>query len=94
MAQRPRVALVIAVIIMLITVGHALAAEQPRYGGVLTWLEYADPGRLDFHTESPLSVLQAISGIYKGTVHPTDPTRGVRSRHREGVHRGGAQPDL
>jgi hypothetical protein len=57
MGQRPRVVPAIAVIIMLITVGYALAAEQPRYGGVLTWLEYADPGRLDFHTESPLSVL-------------------------------------
>jgi peptide/nickel transport system substrate-binding protein len=45
---------------------QAPAQEQPRYGGVLTWLEYADPGRLDFHSESPLSVLQAVAGIYSG----------------------------
>ena len=54
MGQRPRVVPVIAMIIMLITVGYALAAEQPRYGGVLTWLENAEPGRLDFQTASPL----------------------------------------
>jgi peptide/nickel transport system substrate-binding protein len=75
MGQRPRVVPVIAVIIMLITVGYATAAEQPRYGGVLTWLEYADPGRLDFQTESPLSVLQAVAGIYSGLLQygPEDP---------------------
>jgi peptide/nickel transport system substrate-binding protein len=75
MGQRPRVAPVIAAIIMLITVRYALAAEQPRYGGVLTWLEYADPGRLDFHTESPLSVSQAVAGIYSGLLQygPEDP---------------------
>jgi peptide/nickel transport system substrate-binding protein len=42
---------------------------------VLTWLEYADPGRLDFHSESPLSVLQAVAGIYSGLLQygPDDP---------------------
>jgi hypothetical protein len=40
------------------TAGQASAQEQSRSGGVLTWREYADPGRLDFHSESPLSVLQ------------------------------------
>ena len=75
MAQRPRVAPFIAVIIMLTSVRYALAAEQPRYGGVLTWLEYADPGRLDIHSESPLSVLQAVAGIYSGLLQygPEDP---------------------
>jgi peptide/nickel transport system substrate-binding protein len=75
MAQRPRVAPFIVLIIMLITVGYALTAEQPRYGGILTWLEYADPGRLDIHSESPLSVLQAVAGIYSGLLQygPEDP---------------------
>jgi peptide/nickel transport system substrate-binding protein len=42
---------------------------------VLTWLEYADPGRLDFHSESPLSVLRAVAGIYSGLLQygPDDP---------------------
>jgi peptide/nickel transport system substrate-binding protein len=55
--------------------GHGYAQEQPRYGGVLTWLEYADPGRLNFHSESPLSVLQAVAGIYSGLLQygPDDP---------------------
>jgi len=63
------------VLVMLATTGLAPAQEQPRYGGVLTWLEYADPGRLDFHSESPLSVLQAVAGIYSGLVQygPDDP---------------------
>jgi peptide/nickel transport system substrate-binding protein len=75
MAQRSGVVPAIAAIIMLTAVGYALAAEQPHYGGVLTWLEYADPGQLDFHTESPLSVLQAVAGIYSGLLQygPEDP---------------------
>jgi len=46
-----------ALLVILGPQGYGYAQEQPRYGGVLTWLEYADPGRLDFHSESPLSVL-------------------------------------
>jgi peptide/nickel transport system substrate-binding protein len=63
------------VLLVLGTVGQSLAQEQPRRGGVLTWLEYADPGRLDFHSESPLSVLQAVAGIYSGLLQygPEDP---------------------
>jgi peptide/nickel transport system substrate-binding protein len=64
-----------ALLVILSTVGQASAQEQPRRGGVLTWLEYADPGRLDLHSESPLSVLQAVAGIYSGLLQygPDDP---------------------
>ena len=30
----------------------AAAQEKPRYGGILNWYDYADPGRLDIHSES------------------------------------------
>lgn len=64
-----------ALLVILGSKGYSYAQEQPRYGGVLTWLEYADPGRLDFHSESPLSVLQAVAGIYSGLLQygPDDP---------------------
>ncbi len=48
--------------------GTALGQGTPQRGGVFNWFEYADPARLDIHTESPLSVSQAIVGIYSGLV--------------------------
>ncbi len=42
--------------------------DKPQPGGVLNWFDYADPARLDLHTESPLGVSQAIVGIYSGLV--------------------------
>src|SRR5437867_4846109 len=54
-----RSALALACVIVLEAAGAA-AQEKPRYGGVLTWFDYGDPGRLDVHAESPLVVgLQA-----------------------------------
>lgn len=54
-----------------------LAQEIPRHGGVLTWVDYADPGRLDVHTESPGAVQQATAGVFSGLVQmdPSDPAR-------------------
>jgi peptide/nickel transport system substrate-binding protein len=77
MRKQSHRAVLIALVLPLITVGPVAAAEQPRYGGMLTWLEYADPGRLDFHSESPLSVLQAVAGIYSGLLQygPDDPNQ-------------------
>jgi peptide/nickel transport system substrate-binding protein len=43
-----------------------VAAEEPRRGGIVTWFDYADPARLDVHTESPLSVQQANAGVFSG----------------------------
>jgi peptide/nickel transport system substrate-binding protein len=43
-----------------------VVAEEPQRGGVVTWFDYADPARLDVHTESPLGVQQATAGIYSG----------------------------
>ena len=53
----------------------APVGEKPRYGGVFLWMDYADPGRLDIHSESPLSVQQAVAGIYSSLLHydPRDP---------------------
>ena len=53
------------------------AQDRPRSGGVLTWYVYGDPGRLDIHLESPLSVQQAVAGIYSGLLHrdPDDPAK-------------------
>ncbi len=48
--------------------GSAFAEDTPKRGGILNWFDYADPARLDLHTESPLSVSQAIVGIYSGLV--------------------------
>lgn len=75
MGQQRSMPLLIALLVVLTSAGQALTAEQPRYGGVLTWLEYADPGRLDLHSESPLSVLQAVAGVYSGLLQygPDDP---------------------
>ncbi len=54
--------------VALITLASALAVAQdkPRSGGVLNWYVYADPGRLDIHAESPLSVQQATAGVFSG----------------------------
>jgi peptide/nickel transport system substrate-binding protein len=55
----------------------AFAQDKPRSGGVLTWFDYGDPGRLDVHAESPLVVQQATAGIWSGLLHwdPDDPTK-------------------
>lgn len=75
MGKRSYLVVLIVLVVILGGVGHTLAEEKPRRGGVLTWLEYADPGRLDLHSESPLSVLQAVAGIYSGLLQygPDDP---------------------
>ncbi len=59
-------------------IGEAHAQQdKPRYGGVLNWFDYGDPGRLDVHAESPLVVQQATAGVYSGLLHwdPDDPTK-------------------
>ena len=47
----------------------AQAQGTPRPGGILTWFDYGDPGRLDDHAESPLVVQQATAGIFSGLLH-------------------------
>ncbi len=56
---------------------HAAAQEKPRYGGIVAWFDYGDPGRLDIHAESPLVVQQATAGVYSGLLQydPDDPRR-------------------
>ncbi|MBI4083348.1 MAG: hypothetical protein HY423_12135 [Candidatus Lambdaproteobacteria bacterium] len=58
---------------LLLTCGGALA-QQPKRGGVVTYFNYADPGRLDVHTESPQTVQQANAGIYSSLLQ-FDPER-------------------
>ncbi len=57
--------------------GPAGAQEKPRPGGILTWFDYGDPGRLDVHAESPLVVQQATAGIYSGLLQydPDEPSK-------------------
>jgi len=52
----------------------APAAAQQR-GGIVNWFLYADPGRLDVHTETPLGVQQATAGVYSSLLQfsPDDP---------------------
>jgi len=71
-----RSALALACVIVLEAAGAA-AQEKPRYGGVLTWFDYGDPGRLDVHAESPLVVQQATAGVYSGLIQydPDDPSK-------------------
>jgi peptide/nickel transport system substrate-binding protein len=74
-----RMVSVLALVLALLTLPPRPAAPQeaPRYGGVLTWFDYGDPGRLDVHAESPLSVQQVTAGVYSGLIHwdPDDPTK-------------------
>src|SRR6266545_245139 len=62
-----------------LTVPGVEAQDKPRPGGILTWFDYGDPGRLDVHAESPLVVQQATAGVYSGLLHydPDDPSRVV-----------------
>ena len=57
--------------------GPAGAQEKPRTGGILTWFDYGDPGRLDVHAESPLVVQQATAGVYSGLLQydPDEPSK-------------------
>src|SRR5439155_15103690 len=68
--------LAIACVIAVAATGAA-AQDKPRYGGVLTWFDYGDPGRLDVHAESPLVVQQATAGVYSGLIQydPDDPSK-------------------
>ena len=68
----------VAVIVATLTLAvSASAQEKPRQGGILNWYIYADPGRLDVHAESPLSVVQAVAGVYSGLLQhdPDEPTK-------------------
>ncbi len=40
--------------------------DTPKRGGILNWFNYADPARLDLHTETPLAVSQSVVGLYSG----------------------------
>jgi peptide/nickel transport system substrate-binding protein len=74
-----RVALTaIAVLALVAPARNAVEAqEKPRPGGVLTWFDYGDPGRLDVHAESPLVVQQATAGVWSGLLHydPDNPSK-------------------
>ena len=69
--------LVFLTILVLVAVTAVVAQEKPRYGGILNWYIYGDPGRLDIHAESPLSVQQAVAGVFSGLLQhdPDDPAK-------------------
>ncbi|MBI3635307.1 MAG: ABC transporter substrate-binding protein [Candidatus Rokubacteria bacterium] len=64
---------ILAVLLALVLAGALVvtgsAQDKPRYGGILNWFDYGDPGRLDVHAESPLVVQQATAGVYSGLLH-------------------------
>ncbi len=70
-------ALILGLLLVGLWASPPAAQEKPRYGGILTWFDYGDPGRLDIHTESPLGVQQATAGVYSGLLHydPDDPSK-------------------
>lgn len=70
-------ALLIASLVLVTGVSAVGAGEQSQRGGTFNWFNYADPARLDIHTESPLSVQQAVAGVYSGLLQydPEDPTK-------------------
>ncbi len=67
----------LAVLTVVLAATGAAAQDKPRSGGILNWYVYGDPGRLDIHLESPLSVQQALAGVYSGLLHrdPDDPQK-------------------
>ncbi len=75
--KRAALALILMLLVAVAAVTVADAQDRPRPGGVLNWYVYGDPGRLDIHAESPLSVQQAVAGIYSGLLHhdPDDPAK-------------------
>ena len=73
-----RCLLVLGVVLLIgLAAAGASAQDKPRYGGILTWFDYGDPGRLDVHAESPLVVQQATAGVFSGLLHydPDDPSK-------------------
>ena len=75
--KKPLVLTLILALLIGLSASGAVAQEKPRYGGIFNWYDYADPGRLDIHAEGPLSVQQAVAGVYSGLLHydPDDPTK-------------------
>ncbi len=75
--RRWGVMLSVAGIVLLLSVAIAGAQDEPVRGGTLLWFDYADPARLDMHTESGLAVSQAIAGLYSGIVQwgPEEPLK-------------------
>jgi peptide/nickel transport system substrate-binding protein len=72
-----RLSALISCLTVLALASGAAPQDTPRAGGILNWYVYGDPGRLDIHLESPLSVQQAVAGIYSGLLHrdPDDPSK-------------------
>ena len=77
MRKSPVLTLLLALLMIGLSAAGAASQDKPRYGGILNWYDYADPGRLDIHAEGPLSVQQALAGVYSGLLHydPDDPKR-------------------
>ncbi|MCZ6473033.1 MAG: ABC transporter substrate-binding protein [SAR324 cluster bacterium] len=75
MASNKLVLFCAALLVAVLAFG-APASAQKR-GGILNWFIYADPARLDIHTESPLAVQQATAGVYSGLLHwdPNNPKK-------------------
>lgn len=61
----------------LLAISALSTAMAQQKGGIVNWFVYADPGRLDYMTESPLGVQQASAGVWSGLLQysPDDPSK-------------------
>ena len=66
---------VMCAILLAAALAFGTTASAQKRGGILNWFIYADPARLDIHTESPLGVQQATAGVFSGLLHwnPNNP---------------------
>ena len=75
-----RALVVLLICLSLIVPAIGLAQDKPRYGGILNWFDYGDPGRLDVHAESPLvdgKLVVLTPGGNKGTMAALDKMTGA-----------------
>ena len=54
MRKSPVLTWLLALLMIGLGAAGAAAQDKPRYGGILNWYDYGDPGRLDIHAEGPL----------------------------------------
>ncbi|MBI2525117.1 MAG: ABC transporter substrate-binding protein [Candidatus Rokubacteria bacterium] len=69
--------IVVVVLLALVLAVEVSAQEKPRQGGILTTFINADPGRLDFQTESGGQLVWATAGVFSGLLQhdPDDPAK-------------------
>ncbi len=69
--------LILSAVLLACLLGASTPALAQKRGGTVNWFVYADPARLDIHTETPLGVQQVTAGIYSGLLQysPDNPSK-------------------